>query len=180
MNSFFPISNFERVYLVDITPSLCQVARQRFARLGWKNVKVLCMDAAKFQIPEEDGEDLDIALITMSYSLTMIETSYCYPIIDRLCQVLAPTGIFGVADFYVSSKRSADSNRQLSWFTRWFWAIWFDSDNVYLTPGRREYLEHKFKTVKTISALNHMIKPIVRIPYYVWIGAQKVLVVILL
>jgi betaine lipid synthase len=61
----------------------------------------------------------------------------------------------------------------LGWFTRWFWAIWFDSDNVYLTPGRREYLEHKFKTVKTISAINHMIKPFVRIPYYVWVGAQK-------
>ena len=131
------------------------------------------MDASKFVVPKADGEDLDIALITMSYSLTMIETSYCYPIIVRLCQVLGPMGIFGVADFYVSSKRSADSARQLSWFTRWFWAIWFDSDNVYLTPGRREYLEHKFKTVKTVSAMNHMIKPFVRIPYYVWVGAQK-------
>lgn len=90
-----------------------------------------------------------------------------------MSQVLAPTGIFGVADFYVSSKRSADSARQLGWFTRWFWAIWFDSDNVYLTPGRREYLEHKFKTVKSISALNNMIKPFVKIPYYVWVGAQK-------
>ncbi|KAJ3340466.1 hypothetical protein HDU91_000850 [Kappamyces sp. JEL0680] len=173
MNAYFPISNFDRVYLVDITPSLCEIARKRFERLGWHNVKVLCMDASKFEVPTEDGEDMDIALITMSYSLTMIETSYCYPIIDRLSQVLAPTGIFGVADFYVSSKRSADSARQLSWFTRWFWAIWFDSDNVYLTPGRREYLEHKFKTVKTISAMNHMIKPFVRIPYYVWVGAQK-------
>lgn len=50
------------------------------------------MDASKFQVPAEDGEDMDIALITMSYSLSMIETSYCYPIIDRLTQVLAPTG----------------------------------------------------------------------------------------
>lgn len=83
MNQYFPISNFERVYLVDITPSLCEIARQRFERLGWKNVKVLCMDASKFEIPSEDGDDIDIALITMSYSLTMIETSYCYPIIDR-------------------------------------------------------------------------------------------------
>ncbi|KAJ3273668.1 hypothetical protein HDV01_004277 [Terramyces sp. JEL0728] len=171
MNQFFPISNFDRVYLVDITPSLCEIARKRFERLGWTNVKVLCMDASKFEVPAEDGDDLDIALITMSYSLTMIETYY--PIVDRIAQVLAPTGIFGVADFYVSPKRSADPTRQLGWFMRWFWAIWFDSDNVYLSPGRREYLEHKFKTVKTLNSLNNFIKPFVKIPYYVWIGAQK-------
>ncbi|KAI8912731.1 hypothetical protein EDD86DRAFT_202137 [Gorgonomyces haynaldii] len=170
MNQYFPISNFDKVYLVDITPSLCEIARKRFKALGWNNVTVLCLDAAKFEIPKEDGDDLDIALITMSYSLTMIETFY--PLIDRLTQVLSPSGIFGVSDFYVSSKRSSDPTRQLPWFTRWFWAIWFDQDNVYLTPGRREYLEHKFKTVKTLSARNNML-PFVHIPYYIWIGAQK-------
>lgn len=94
MNATFPIANFDRIYLVDITPSLCEVARQRFQRLGWTNVRVLCIDASKFEIPEEDGpEDLEIALITMSYSLSMIETFY--PLIDRLQQVLSPAGIFG-------------------------------------------------------------------------------------
>ncbi len=170
MNQFFPIANFDHVYLVDITPSLCEIARERFKKLGWSNVSVLCMDASKFEIPPEHGPDLDIALITMSYSLTMIESFY--PIIDRLTSVLSPSGIFGVADFYVSSKRSADVTRQLNWVSRWFWAIWFDQDNVYLTPGRREYLEHKFKTVKTVSSKNNML-PFVYIPYYVWIGAQK-------
>jgi betaine lipid synthase len=169
MNQFFPISNFDRVYMVDITPSLCDIARKRFKKLGWKNVQVLCMDASQFQVPEEDGE-VDIALITMSYSLTMIETYY--PIVDRLQQVLAPTGIFGVSDFYVSSKRSSDPTRQLGWFKRWFWAIWFDQDNVYLSPGRREYLEHKFKTVKTFSGFNRFL-PLIHIPYYIFIGAQK-------
>ncbi|KNC96236.1 uncharacterized protein SPPG_08390 [Spizellomyces punctatus DAOM BR117] len=172
MNATFPISNFTRVYLVDITPSLCEVARQRFQRLGWNNVRVLCMDASKFAIPEEDGpEDLEIALITMSYSLSMIETFY--PLIDRLAQVLSPNGIFGIADFYVSQKRSADPSRQLSWLMRWFWSIWFDFDNVYLHPCRREYLEHKFKTVKSFNGKNKFIKPFVKIPYYVWIGAKQ-------
>ncbi|KAJ8325931.1 hypothetical protein QVD99_004097 [Batrachochytrium dendrobatidis] len=171
MNQFFPIRNFDKVYLVDITPSLCEVARKRFARLGWTNVTVLCMDAAKFAIPKEDGVDMDIALITMSYSLSMIEIYY--PIIDRISEILAPTGIFGISDFYVSAKRSADPTRQLGWFMRWFWAIWFDQDNIYLSPGRREYLEHKFKTVKALNCLNHFIKPFVKIPYYVYVGAQK-------
>lgn len=117
----------------------------------------------------------------MSYSLTMIETFY--PLIDKLSTVLAPSGIIGVADFYVSPKHPSDPTRQLSWITRWFWAIWFDQDNVFLTPGRREFLEYKFKvsftrinklqTVKTLSARNSIFPPFAKIPYYVWIGAQK-------
>lgn len=84
---------FSNVYLVDFSPSLCEVARKRFARLGWKNVKVVCEDARKFKLedyenglqegrttsrspssyfcekgPEHGGADL----ITMSYSLSMI------------------------------------------------------------------------------------------------------------
>ena len=85
---------FDSVYLVDFSPSLCEVARKRFERLGWKNVKVICQDARQFRLedhepasnggrapgspiygyfasqnrPEYGGADL----ITMSYSLSMI------------------------------------------------------------------------------------------------------------
>lgn len=85
---------FSSVYLVDFSPSLCEVARKRFERLGWENVTVVCEDARKFRLedyetgmpmtrsplrspalsyftqsrPEHGGADL----ITMSYSLSMI------------------------------------------------------------------------------------------------------------
>lgn len=49
---------FKTVYLVDFSPSLCEVARKRFARLGWENVRVVCMDARKFRL--EDYEDVDV------------------------------------------------------------------------------------------------------------------------
>ncbi|RQM24682.1 hypothetical protein B5M09_010322 [Aphanomyces astaci] len=173
MNQFFPIANFDKVYLVDITPSLCEVARKRFERLGWANVTVLCMDATKFTVPEEDGggDDMEIALITLSYSLSMMES--VFGLVDSLTNILCPTGILGVCDFYVSPKRSADSTRQLSWIMRWFWQIWFDLDNIYLHPSRREYLEYRFNTIKALNGKNHFIRPIVQIPYYVWLGAQK-------
>ncbi len=89
---------FSEVYLVDFSPSLCDIARRRFARLGWDNVKVICEDARKFRLPE-DGESgvqevngsgaprspslsyfsqktssPGADLITMSYSLSMIVT----------------------------------------------------------------------------------------------------------
>lgn len=94
MSQFVDVPDFfSTVYLVDFSPSLCEVARKRFARLGWKNVQVICEDARKFKLedyehdlqggrtptrtpssyfsekrPEHGGADL----ITMSYSLSMI------------------------------------------------------------------------------------------------------------
>jgi betaine lipid synthase len=84
MATFLPVDKFfKHVYLVDLSPSLCDVARKRFERLGWKNVTVLCQDARSFSLPEmvsapqsanstNDGVDL----ITMSYSLSMIPGEY--------------------------------------------------------------------------------------------------------
>jgi betaine lipid synthase len=85
---------FSSVYLVDFSPSLCEVARKRFARLGWNNVKVVCQDARLFRLEDhEKAEDGDMILppaaidgyftdnkfdvggadlITLSYSLSMI------------------------------------------------------------------------------------------------------------
>ena len=88
---------FSSVYLVDFSPSLCEVARKRFERLGWTNVTVVCEDARRFRLedyesgvlktpspsqspalsffkqqrPDQGGADL----ITMSYSLSMIVSS---------------------------------------------------------------------------------------------------------
>lgn len=49
---------FHAVYLVDLSTSLCEIARQRFKRLGWKNVHVICQDARTFRLSEyESGVD---------------------------------------------------------------------------------------------------------------------------
>jgi betaine lipid synthase len=82
MSAFLPVDTyFSHVYLVDLTPSLCDVARKRFERLGWKNVSVICQDARTFRLPT-DSEDETASqerkahrgadLVTMSYSLSMI------------------------------------------------------------------------------------------------------------
>ncbi len=76
-------------------------------------------------------------------------------------------------DFYTSKKRSPnDPTRQLSWLSRWFWQIWFDLDNIALEHARREYLEHQFVTLKSLNGQNPFL-PLVRIPYYVWIGTAS-------
>ncbi len=95
MSGFVDVPKFfSSVYLVDFSPSLCEVARKRFARLGWTNIHVICEDARKFRLedyekdepsgwsltdttesgyfapnrPQARGADL----ITLSYSLSMI------------------------------------------------------------------------------------------------------------
>ena len=51
---------FRQVYLVDLSPSLLEVARKRFERLGW-DVKLVCQDARSFRLPdfEKGGKNID-------------------------------------------------------------------------------------------------------------------------
>lgn len=98
MSEFVSVPDFfSSVYLVDFSPSLCEVARRRFARLGWKNVKVICQDARTFRLEDHEASDGEVNtavarprsssatyfdqgrpsvggadLLTLSYSLSMI------------------------------------------------------------------------------------------------------------
>lgn len=189
---------FSSVYLVDFSPSLCEVARKRFERLGWKNVKVVCEDARKFRLedhehgmgsnpapprspalsyfskprPDFGGADL----ITLSYSLSMIPDYYS--VIDSVTSLLAPQGIMGVVDFYVQNKvdfafrnyTGGLVDRHVNFLSRNFWRSWFDLDRVGLEPSRRDYLEYKFGTVLNVNTRNNGLGAI---PYYIWLGCHK-------
>lgn len=231
MSEFVSVPEFfSSVYLVDFSPSLCEVARKRFARLGWKNVKVVCQDARTFRLEDHEPSMVgsnEVAavdsyeprrpsvggadLITMSYSLSMIVSAFFgsphqhgfggvprgypfiggaranerthkqpdfYSVIDSLAELLAPTGIIGVVDFYVQSivdlscrnYTGGAINRHVNWFGRLFWRAWFDVDRVALEPGRRDYLEYRFGTLLSSDARNNLLGSI---PYYIWLGRPK-------
>lgn len=95
MSAFVSVPDFfSSIYLVDLSPSLCEVARKRFARLGWDNVKVVCQDARTFRLENHERSEAAAIglphpptanyfrderesvggadLITLSYSLSMI------------------------------------------------------------------------------------------------------------
>ncbi|KAI7900847.1 uncharacterized protein BX663DRAFT_488152 [Cokeromyces recurvatus] len=180
MNESFPIEQFEQVFLIDLTPSLCNIARERFRNRSWKNVTVLCQDASSFQIPNLEGMlEGRVGLITVSYALSMMDPYF--PVVDRIHSLLAPEGIIGVVDFYVSSRSSAPAekwspqqDRQCNWFTRHFWQAWFELDHIHLEPGRRDYLEHKFGTIKSLNRRNHFLIPyLIQMPYYIWLGCSS-------
>lgn len=154
MDSHFPISAFDAIYLIDLCEPLLQIARDRIAKRGWTNVTVLCQDAAEFWLPEwSEGRDPrgSVGFVTMSYSITMvcpIRVQECvlkssqiprfYTVFDRVDYVLSREhGLIGVADFYTSAKQVSlidksigGIGKECGWFTRWFWQIFFEFDHV--------------------------------------------------
>ncbi|CAG8058690.1 unnamed protein product [Penicillium salamii] len=199
MSAFLDVPQFfSTIYLVDLSPSLCEIAQRRFERLGWDNVKVVCEDARKFSVekyqsgianrgissyypvssnvPRRQNEHGVADLITMSYSLSMIPDYFS--VVDSLDSLLSPDGVMGVVDFYVQSKTEfsfrnytgGSIGRHVGWFMRTFWRAWFDLDRVNLEASRRDYLEYKFGTIKGVSARNNHLG---RIPYYIWVGCHK-------
>ncbi|KAK9448850.1 uncharacterized protein V1518DRAFT_374686 [Limtongia smithiae] len=173
MDEFKKIKGFKAVYLVDLSPSLCNVARERFASRKWENVHVICADATSFKLPD-DIKTAD--LITMSYSLSMIPMFYA--VIDRLQTIISNNGIIAVVDFYAQSTASLSGRtnlggellRHVNWFSRTFWRLWFEFDRVYLDSSRRDYLEYQFGTIKSVNSRNTLLG---RIPYYIWLGCVK-------
>lgn len=164
MHAYLDVPNFfSGVFLVDLSPSLCEVARKRFQRLGW-NVKVVCEDARTFRLEdhlehlvnatpatkaltEYASGHIDVAyhadLITMSYSLSMIPDYY--NVVDSMVRLLAASGVIGAVDFYVQSIVETTGrnyiggsfNRHVNWLSRVFWRAWFDCDRVSLEGARR-------------------------------------------
>ncbi|KAK5169493.1 uncharacterized protein LTR77_005469 [Saxophila tyrrhenica] len=189
---------FHAVYLVDLSSSLCEVARQRFSRLGWKNVFVICEDARTFRLSdyeagvddsqrefsighaayEEHARDFVGAdLLTMSYSLSMIPEFHSA--IDSITNLLSPTGVVGVVDFYVQNQVEFRGrnyiggaiNRHCMWISRVFWRTWFELDRVNLESARRDYIEYKFGTILSTNRRCHLLG--FRIPFYIFVGCTR-------
>ncbi|GAA5888436.1 hypothetical protein JCM6882_008619 [Rhodosporidiobolus microsporus] len=184
MDNYFPIKDFDAVYLIDLCGPLLEVSRKRFEARGWKNVHCLLQDATHFTLPEWTDEGVDVEggldFVTMSYSLSMMPDYLT--LLDRVDRFLNPAGLFAVCDFYVSARDTTNiagvigdvASRQCSYWTRLFWLHWFELDHVDLHPSRRQYVEHRFATIKSFNARNSFILPgLVSIPYYVSLHTSR-------
>lgn len=165
MAKFMDLGEFDRIYVVDLCPSLCGVARKKLEHLP--NVRVVEADATDFAPAEET-----VSLVTFSYSLSMIPPFHAA--VDRAVSYLHPeNGILGVADFFVSNKFDSLPLRQHSYLRRVFWQSIFDQDGIYLGPERRNYLDHCLSRVWEYNDEGSIpYVPLLRAPYYV--GIYKV------
>lgn len=173
MNSILPLmEHFKAIYIVDLSPSLLEVAEQRFKQLGITNVHCILEDACTFSVPHES-----VDIITFSYSLSMIPTFHST--VDHVRDMLHPQGIICCVDFGVQSNVNVTGrancvggliNRHTPWVFRSFWRLWFEADRVFLEPARRDYLEYRFGTLKSLNCYNTTLG---KIPYYIWLGCDK-------
>ena len=162
------IPQLQRVDLVDLSPSLLEVAHRRCQRHGWKHVRICQADAATYRPPQP------VDVVTFSYSLTMIPDWFAA--LDNARQMLRPSGHIGVVDFYVARKYPAADRVRHGWFTRQFWPLWFSLDNVFPSRDHLPYLQRHFRICRLEEGRASIpYVPWIRAPYYLFVGRPAVL-----
>mgnify|MGYP002621838867 CR=1 FL=1 len=160
------LAELERVFVVDLSTSLLDVARQRIAEHGWNNVELVRGDATAVEPP---GGPVDV--VSCSYSLTMMPDWFAA--IDRAYELLRPGGVIGVVDFFVSRRHAEPPRVQHGWWTRHFWPAWFARDNVHLSPDHLPYLQRRYETLSLAQERSPVpYLPGVRVPYYRFVGRK--------
>jgi S-adenosylmethionine-diacylgycerolhomoserine-N-methlytransferase len=160
------IVKFKSIRVVDLCPSLLQVAAERVQRHGWSNVATVLADVTTFE-----PKDAPVDLVTFSYSLTMIPN--WFQAIDQAYRLLKPGGQIGVVDFYVSRKWPAPGLKRHKWWQRVLWPTWFATDNVFLSSEHLPYLQCRFQTARLEERLGKVpYLPGLKAPYYVFHGRK--------
>lgn len=152
------IHRYEKIYLVDLSPSLLNVAHDRIAKNHWHNVEIVHGDASKFEPFVGKA-----SVVTVSYALTMIPD--WVQTVKQAQKLLKPEGYFGAVDFYVAESHS--------FVTRKFWPAWFAWDGVKLNPHHLAYLKASFSLKEKIESRHHLpYVPLGKVPYYWFIGQK--------
>lgn len=159
------LNELQVVQVVDLSPSLLSVCRDRIGSRGWKNVEAVQFDATQYA-----PKGL-VDVVTFSYSLTMIPDWYAA--IENAWKMLKPGGTLGVVDFYVSRKYPIEGMVQHGPVTRGFWPAWFSRDNVFLSADHLPVLRAKFETVLLKERRAKLpFLPVGRAPYYLFQGRK--------
>lgn len=160
------LPRLQKAYIVDLSTSLLEVARQRIAEQGWDNCEAVEADATTFAPPE--GQ---VDVITFSYSLTMIPDWFAA--IDHAISLLKPGGQIGVVDFFTARKHPAPGEPRHGWFTRTFWPAWFANDNVFIGHDQVPYLHRRLESVHFEHGMGKVPYMLgLKAPYYQFIGRK--------
>lgn len=160
------IEGLAKAYIVDFSPSMLKVAKQRIERHGWKNVEAVQADAITFRPPESPAD-----VVTFSYSLSMIPDWFAA--IENAWSILKPGGLIGAIDFYVSRKNPDPGLLRHGFSGRSFWPSFFSLNDVFPSPDHLPYLRRRFTQVLCSEARGRMpYLPLLRAPYYTFIGKK--------
>jgi S-adenosylmethionine-diacylgycerolhomoserine-N-methlytransferase len=152
--------------LIDLCPSLLQVARDRVVDHDWQQVvRLRHADVTDWRATAP----LDAVLC--SYSLSMVPDWFAA--VDNAVAQLKPGGLLAVVDFYISRKHPAAGRTRHGRFTRHFWPAWFGHDGVHLRSDLLPYLESRCPAVH----LEERRGPVpflmgLKVPYLVYVGRK--------
>ncbi len=159
------LSSCRRVVVADLCQPLLDVCRERVSHRGWNQVEPVLADVTTY----DPGEPVD--LVTFSYSLTMIPD--WFRAVERARAMLAPGGVIGIVDFYVSRKYVPADRVRHGWLTRSLIPVWFATDNVHPSRDHLPYLESRFETVRLDEARAAIpYVPLLKAPYYRFVGRK--------
>jgi S-adenosylmethionine-diacylgycerolhomoserine-N-methlytransferase len=132
---------WSEIHLVDLSPSLLSVAKDRASKQGWQGAHYHLTDARTFELSAGRKADL----VTFSYSLTMIPD--WFSALEQAVRIVKPGGWIGVVDFFLPRKFPDADQPSTSALARTFWQHWFALDNVFLSPDHLPYLQSRLKEV---------------------------------
>jgi S-adenosylmethionine-diacylgycerolhomoserine-N-methlytransferase len=149
------VANLESVALVDLCPSLLELARERAAL--WPNVQVVEADAVRYRPPRP------LDCVYFCYSLTMMPA--WREAIDNALVMLRHGGRIGVVDFHLPEPKSLPGR---------FWQRWFAHDGVHLSAEHLPYLKARTTPLRCREELGSVpYIPGLRAPYYLYVGLKR-------
>lgn len=157
-------ANLASLTLVDLCPALLHQAYQRAA--AWPRCAVVEADASVYR-PTHAADR-----VYLSYALSMIPQ--WRRALDNALAMLAPEGLLGVVDFYVSAAQPpAGLVRHGAWTRRW-WPWWFAHDGVQVSSTALAVLRERCATVYLREGLASVpYLPGLRVPYFVFVGRAR-------
>ena len=153
-----------KVYLLDLSPALLEIAKQRVERLGIsKQVKLIQGDITdmKFLKSQEFYGKCD--LVTCSYCLTMIPN--WNQALEAMNSMLKTNGFLSLVDFTMRYRRETRLDQR---FYRW----WFSNDGVYFNRNHVEWLRKNLKQVWYYENSSRVPYTVLYPTHYVFVGRK--------
>lgn len=161
------IHKLDKVYLVDLSPSLLEVAKERGKRNGWKNLVCVEADASSFAPPEKA-----VDVVTFTYSLSMIPS--WIEALNHVNQILKPGGTLGVVDFYQARKHPVkQTHAKQGLIAKLFWHVFFQGDDVFPDKDHLPYMCSLLEETNTDFGKGKIPYLPLWAPYYTFQGVKS-------
>mmetsp|Transcript_9481 Transcript_9481/g.26967 ORF Transcript_9481/g.26967 Transcript_9481/m.26967 type:complete len:200 (-) Transcript_9481:92-691(-) len=157
---------FDKVYVVDLTPSLAKVAKKRVADNKWGGkVEIILGDATD---PKLEGlpPSGSCDVVSISYAVTMIPN--WKDVLQNAYRLLKPGGHICVCDFTLDAKSQWSASKK-------FWKYLFSTDHIYLNEEHITTLQTMFeeKHLEVSYGTFPYVPRLLKCPYYAFIGMKK-------